>query len=80
MPQTKRYCLTLGIEGALKRSDKELDGLVTRDDGTPLSAQELRKLLLEKRKEGFKVLPMCDNHNEEGYCKGHKMEEADEVE
>jgi len=68
---TKTYCLTLDIEGALSQPDKNLEGLVNDDNGNPLSAQELRKICKEKKAEGFKVLPMCDNHNEDGYCQGH---------
>lgn len=57
------------------KANKKLDGLVIDDDGNPLSDQELRKLLKEKKAEGYEVLPMCDNHDERGYCQGHTVHE-----
>ena len=73
MGEIKRYCLTVDLRAGVRLPDHKLNGLLTTDEGEPIPAQEARDLMFEKIKEGYTVLPMCDNHNEKGYCKGHPV-------
>ena len=71
-----RKCLTIDLEYILKHTAKdiqELDFLVEDDDGKPLKGIQLYNLAIEAKKKGYKVLPMCDNIDEQGRCKGHEI-------
>jgi hypothetical protein len=65
--------------GYLERlSDAKLDGVLTRN-GKPLSANAIRALLIGWRELGFEIVPLCDHHDERGYCLGHPMVDDNKV-
>lgn len=72
----KRHIST-SIDGLLAMSDYKLRKIAHNClvDGKPLrTAKQVRKMLLEAKSEGMKVIacPECDNYDERGYCKGHE--------
>ena len=69
----KFYHMGISIPGALKQSDKKLDGIITKD-GYELSAKAVRKVLKEHAAEGYKVFTGCENIDSEGNCLGHEKE------
>ena len=71
----KTFCLTVSLEGMLKRGPEGCAGMLKRTDGTALTGQEAYDLLWQRWLEGFEVLPdVCDNHNPKGHCLGHAFE------
>lgn len=64
------------IRGALKRTDKELDGLMEYEDGRKLSGAEARKFLTECLEKGWRVFPVgkCEGFDYQTGCPGHKNE------
>ena len=62
------------IDTAIQKPQK-LIGLVTNDDGSPVSPIQLYNLAIEARAKGYRVLPVCDNIDERGYCQGHEINE-----
>ncbi len=67
--------MTVSLRGGLRLSDRELRGMLKQGD-RHLTPDECRELFIKKLREGFDVLPMCDNHDERGHCKGHEDGEA----
>lgn len=62
---------SISLRNGLQLSDRELTGLIINDDGKVLTPDECRDLFIAKIREGYDVLPVCDHHDERGYCKGH---------
>ena len=48
---------------------------LTDERGEPATKEAILELVLHAMKQGYKVLPPCDNVDEEGRCKGHEKEE-----
>ena len=72
----KNYCLTIGVDTILNWSKKELSenvGLLQKDDGTIMNEIQMYNLAAKAKKEGFIVIPMCDNYDKRGYCQGHEV-------
>ena len=64
------------IDGLLALSDYRLKKMAPYCfvDGKQLrTAGQVKKMLLEAKAKGMKVIPCpeCDNYDEKGYCKGH---------
>ena len=74
---TKYYHMSISISGALKRSGKELDGIITKD-GYELNEKAVRRVLKEHAAKGYKVFTGCENIDAEGNCLGHEDEFTDE--
>ncbi len=67
------FHIGVDIRGALKRSDKELDGILIDDSGRELSAQEVRAKFRSEMSEGRSIFCGCDNRKEDGSCAGHEQ-------
>ena len=65
------FCVSVSLEGALKRGPEGLGGMLHRQDGTQLSGQETYDALWQSWLNGFEVFPVCDNHDPRGHCLGH---------
>lgn len=72
---TKRFHMTVDLVGGLQLPDSQLGEMLVTDDGRRLSAHEARTLFVQKLREGYDVLPTCDNHDEKGHCLGHPTED-----
>lgn len=74
---TTTYHLGLDIRGALKQTNRQLNGLFDDDNGKPLSGAEARELLLDELQTGKRFLPVgkCDNFDYQQGCLGHKTPE-----
>jgi hypothetical protein len=66
--------MTASLRGILQQPDKMLKGLFIDDDGKEIPPDELRELAVQKLREGYDVMPMCDNVDSRGYCQGHIIE------
>lgn len=62
----------INIKGALKKTDKELDGIISTSEGYELNAFSLRTVLQEFADEGYEVFTGCDNIDDKGHCLGHE--------
>lgn len=71
------YHVELSIEGALKKSDEELDGLMNYEDGTPLTGAEARQELLKCKEKGWRLFPVgeCPEFDHQTGCPGHPESE-----
>ena len=77
----KSFHMTIGVDTILNWTNKELvkyEGIIQQDDGTPLSAIQIYNLAAKAKREGFTVIPMCDNCDKEGYCQGHGTKEKED--
>ena len=72
--KTTRYHVTIDLVGGLRLRDWELDGIIIDDNGRRLTCHEARKLFVQKLREGFDVLPVCDKTDDKGHCLGHPAE------
>jgi len=75
--RVRTFHMTVDIRGGLKLPNRILAGMLVRDDGTRLTAEEAREELLQAFRKGYDVLPTCDNHDEKGHCLGHDKEESE---
>ena len=72
------YHICIFIEGALKRPDKELDGMLA-ENGKELNGKEVKAYLEKKRDEkGYTHYSGCSNMSAAGRCAGHPASEAAE--
>lgn len=69
---SKRFCLTVDLEGMLKKGPEACAKMLKRDDGTPISGDEAYAKLWEAWLAGYEVLPTCYNHDPKGHCLGHE--------
>lgn len=54
-------------------ADKTGDGFITnKNTGKDLPKKDALKELNKLQKQGYKVVPPCDNIKADGTCKGHK--------
>jgi hypothetical protein len=67
------FCISVSLEGALKRGPEACALMLKHADGTPLSGQDAYDLMWQKWLDGFEVLPVCDNHDPRGHCLGHPI-------
>jgi len=67
------------IVGALKRSDKELDGTMQYEDGRFLTGAQVRKYLQKCLVKGWRVLPLgnCEGFDYQKGCPGHPNEKEE---
>lgn len=63
------YHMTVDLVGGLQLSDRELESMLKNDDGSKLAAHEIRSQFVALLRQGYDVLPMCDNCDEKGHCK-----------
>lgn len=68
--RTKTIHVTMDLIGGMKLKDRELDGVLIKD-GRRLKAWEAREAMAELLRQGFEVIPVCDNHDAKGHCRGH---------
>lgn len=75
MAVTTRH-MQWNIRGALKRSDKDLDGIMEFEDGTLLSGKQARQYLTECLAKGWRVFPIgnCEGFDYQTGCPGHPDE------
>lgn len=77
-PVRSRVHMTVDLRGGMRLSDRELREMLL-DGDRHLTPDECRELFIQKLREGFDVLPVCDNHDARGNCLGHPGdEEADD--
>lgn len=77
----RRICMTYGVDYIIRTAidnPKELFGIIKKVDGGFLTPIQCYNFAVESKEKGYKVLPMCDNVDEKGYCQGHEIK--DEVE
>jgi hypothetical protein len=75
MPAIKRH-LCIDVEGVLRWRDSDLKRLFNRRGKE--AAGEIRQYLMDKLKDGWRVIPAfceCDNFDKERGCKGHPVED-----
>jgi hypothetical protein len=63
--------VTVNLEWILRQPDCKITGMLRDESGHVLTPNECRNLAIQKLREGFDVLPICDNHDQRGYCLGH---------
>lgn len=67
----KTFCVSISLEGALKRGPEGLWYMLKYEDGTPLTGQEAYDKLWQAWLDGFEVFPVCEDHDARGHCLGH---------
>ena len=70
--------ISINCDTILEWTPKELiknQGLLISDNGKILSGIQMYNLAAKCKKEGYIVIPMCDNVDERGFCQGHIIEE-----
>jgi hypothetical protein len=74
---TTTYHICLDIRGALKQTNRQINGLFHDDNGKPISGAEAREILLDELQTGKRFLPVgkCDNFDYQQGCLGHKTPE-----
>jgi hypothetical protein len=73
--------ITIACDTILEWTPKELmenQGLLMDDNGRILSGIQMYNLAAQCKKDGFIVIPMCDNVDSRGYCQGHEIMEQQE--
>lgn len=80
MEGATKFHVCLSIEGTLRQSDKQVDGLLSKD-GAPLPGKLVKHELYNIRaKHGYSYYSGCDNMDEDGRCKGHPVETKEQKE
>ena len=67
--------VSLDIRGALNWENKDLRGMFKHEDGRPMSAREVKRVLIDQIAAGRKFLPVgpaCDNFDYQSGCPGHQ--------
>lgn len=79
MAKTVTTHLCVDIRGVLLNwKDDDIAGMFKNDDGTPMSAREVKITLMDELLKGHKVLPIgdkCDNFSYEDGCQGHEVDD-----
>ncbi len=71
------YHVTVDLRWVLRAKDREIRHmLVDAETGRNLTPEECRDLAIERLRQGFEVLPVCDHHDAKGRCLGHKPGEG----
>ena len=70
------YHLALSVRGALAWSRKEFREAtvwIKRDDGSPMTPEQIREALYDELAKGHERIPMgaCDNFDPKTGCRGH---------
>jgi len=68
--------MCIDIEGILRHfKRKKMTGLMSDDNGIPMTDKEIRSELAKALSEGKEVLPMgdCDNFDFKTGCRGHDV-------
>ena len=66
------YHTTVPLAWAVRRSTQDLRGLLATETGEVVSGWAVRRRLRDAQAKGYAVLPVCEEVNERGYCRGHK--------
>ncbi|MCO1336638.1 hypothetical protein MO867_20135 [Microbulbifer sp. OS29] len=75
---TRHICID--IQGALRKSDKWLDGILQdAETGREMSPNEVRHFLRKQQEKGFSFFSGCDNMDSSGRCAGHQALEESSV-
>jgi hypothetical protein len=69
--------MQMSIEGALRRTNKQLNGIMETDDGKVLTGAQARKYLLECLAKGWRVIPCgdCEGFDYQKGCPGHPQKD-----
>ena len=69
-----KYHLCLPVRAALRWNKNQLDGILTTDDGRPMTIDEVFNTLCDELSKGHEVLPIgdCDNFDWKKGCMGHE--------
>lgn len=82
MTMESMYHMSINIEGFLRNyKNKKMTGLMTDDNGKPMSDGEVRLYLHNCQVNGWKKLPMgeCEGFDHfGGGCPGHKTTESND--
>lgn len=73
----KRH-LSVNIAGLLRQAGKaSMEGMLSRDDGSPASDQEVRKYLGDCLEKGWTLIPVgdCNHFDHQKGCQGHPDKE-----
>ena len=66
------YHISISISGALTRSNKSLDGLLSDEEGRVFTGAEVKDFLRKASYEhGYTRYSGCDNMKADGGCGGH---------
>jgi hypothetical protein len=74
-----RWHMCMVVKGALRQTDRELEGLIDDDDGHPVSGTVARAWLKIQAYQGREVVPFgeaCDGFDFKTGCPGHQVEDA----
>ena len=63
----------ISIDGLLKWNNKELTGIMNDGKGNEYSGAAVRKILMQEKAAGSRVIPIgdCDNFDNQVGCRGH---------
>lgn len=64
--------ISIGIYGLEQRLDSMRWRILEDDNGRMLTKEEVIAEIERCKKLGYKVIPTCDNVDEDGRCKGHE--------
>lgn len=64
--------ISIGIYGLEQRLGSMRWRILEDDNGRMLTKEEVIAEIERCKKLGYKVIPTCDNVDEEGRCKGHE--------
>ena len=67
------YHISLDIDGSLKRSNKQLDGILSNGE-RDLTGDEVKDFLRSEKDKGYTRFYGCDNRSADGGCAGHAEE------
>lgn len=76
---TRSFHVCADIRGMLRWDGRKLNGALLRDDGSKMSADEVREVLYDCLAKGWKVLPVgnpCEGFSYETGCPGHPAHDA----
>ena len=69
------YHVHLCVPSFLKRSNRQLEGMLSMD-GKSMTGAEVREFLKSQLEAGRECFSGCDNMGEDGRCMGHKLEDS----
>lgn len=76
-PTRRIFHIGLSVRGALGWKKRDLEKLLSHEDGRRMSADEAREALMDELAKGHEMLPFgaaCDNWCWKEGCKGHPVQ------
>ncbi len=71
MRKGSTYHVAADIRACLRKSDSELVEMFNSTDGEPITGHQIREHFIDALREGYDVMPPCDNVRPDGHCDGH---------